>query len=102
MKQVCEYCRSHMDIGRAECRNCGAPMQQFHPAYNTCGSAHFVQDCRSYHEIIRDQFNHDPQMLALLQSAYNSQSDWIARQIGNYQSSATNLGMAGLQSRLLR
>lgn len=58
MKQVCEYCRSHMDIGRAECRNCGAPMKYFHPESNVWRNPHFTQDLRSYQEI------------TLLQSAY--------------------------------
>lgn len=42
--QVCEYCRSRVDCGREECKSCGAPVPQVHPAYNTYGSPHFQQD----------------------------------------------------------
>lgn len=44
MRQICEYCRSRVERGRTECKNCGAPVPEFHPSYNTYGSPYFEQD----------------------------------------------------------
>lgn len=44
MKQICEYCRTHVDPLREDCKNCGAPVPKFHPEYNTYGSPYFAQD----------------------------------------------------------
>lgn len=44
MKQICEYCRSRVERGRDDCKNCGAPVPQFPPEYNAYGSPSFVQD----------------------------------------------------------
>lgn len=44
MRQICEYCRSRVERERTECKNCGAPVPEFHPSYNTYGSPYFEQD----------------------------------------------------------
>lgn len=76
MTQICEYCRSRVDYGREECKNCGAPVQKFHPSTNAYNNPHFTWGV--------DQMN----------AAYNSQLNGLMGagfltypQLGNIQDS---------------
>lgn len=41
--QICEYCKSRVDLGREDCNNCGAPVPKFHPLTNVYRHPSFIE-----------------------------------------------------------
>ena len=57
MKQICEYCRTHVGYLRENCVNCGAPVPDYGAAYNIFGSPHFQVDAMAMQQsAVRVQF----------------------------------------------